>query len=345
MFRVNLLGKVGYFKTIEEVMNFGIDRIKRYDFDILLKEINPSVESIQRDFLRLRNFNTARLIGKKKVIYKNNLGVKVANFFMGFRYTLRVEGKKSVEENLSNEDSLRKIIKKILTLGKTNNIDLNNFFTLASLTAGGQKLGNFMPAVAKTIYELYIPEENAKILDISAGFGGRLVGAMSSKYHYDYTGVDPSTKAVEGLNKLIDFLNVRDRARIIQKPFEDSDTDLEDNYFDLCFTSPPYFKKEIYSNEETQSCHRYQEIEAWRIGFLKKSFEIVMKKLKKDCYMLINIANVKIRGKLYDLEDMTINAAKEVGFSYEGYKLMEMARMPGIGKSYKTEKIFIFKKN
>ena len=76
---------------------------------------------------------------------------------------------------------------------------------------------------------------------------------------------------------------------------------------------------------------------------MKKTFEIVSRKLKKDCFLLINIANVTIGSKVYDLENITIDTAKEVGFNYEGYKIMEMARVPSLNKKYKTEKIFIFK--
>jgi len=344
MYKINLLGKVAYLKTEEDVFLFAKERLGKYDFDIILNDLNCGVDRVKRDFLSLKAFNSKRIVGKSKMIYKNNLGVMVANFFMGFRFKLRANKKNSIEDNLRDETAIRKVVHKIITLGNTNDIKLNSFFTFASLTAGGQKLGQFMPIVAKTIYEKYCPIENAKILDISAGFGGRLVGAMSSKYNYNYVGVDPSTKAIDGLNKLIKFLNVEDRARVIQLPFEDSDKELEDDSFNLCFTSPPYFKKEIYSDEKTQSCNRYDGLEDWGNNFLKKSFEIAYKKIKKGMCMLINIADIKINGVVYPLEELTIEMAKKSGFLYDGYKLMEMARMPGIGKKFKNEKIFIFKK-
>ena len=139
------------------------------------------------------------------------------------------------------------------------------------------------------------------------------------------------------------FLNVEDRAEVVHLPFEDSEDKLTGQY-DLCFTSPPYFKKEIYSDEANQSCNRYGDIEEWKEGFLKKSFEIVLRKLKNNSYMLINIADVKIKSATYPLEDITIETGKEVGFKYKGFKLMEMSKLPGLKKKYKTEKIFIFKK-
>ena len=103
-------------------------------------------------------------------------------------------------------------------------------------------------------------------------------------------------------------------------------------------------KKEIYSDEKTQSCHRYESIEDWGKGFLEKSFEIVMRKLRGGKYMLINIADVKIKGKVYSLETLTIDIAKKVGFNYKGYKIMEMSKIPSMKQQFKNEKIFIFQK-
>lgn len=294
--------------------------------------------------LYLKSFNTKRLIGRNRMIYKNNIGAKICNYFTNYRYKLRVSEKCSVEEQLKDDIKIEKIIKKIITLGKKVNINLRDFITISYMTAGGQRLGQFMPIVAKSIYEKYCPLNSAKVLDISAGFGGRLVGAMSSKYNYYYIGIDPSTKAVESLEQIRKFLKVEDRVKIIGLPFEDTDNILENDYYDICFTSPPYFKKEIYSDEDTQSCNRYSDIESWKNGFLKKSFEIIWRKLKEGSYMLINIADVKIKNIIYPLEQIAIDAGLGTGYEYNGYKLMEMAKLPGINTKYKNEKIFIFKK-
>jgi len=345
MYRIKILGKIGYFKEREEAKDFAIDRILNTDFDIILKDFRCGTDRIKSDFLSLSKYNTGRLVGNNKMIFKNNLGVKLANYFMFFRYKLNVKNKKSIRDTFVSRKMLERVFKGILRISKRlRDISLKDFFMVSAFSAGSQKLGNFMPIVAKTIYEKYCPEKNANILDISAGFGGRLVGAMSSKYHYSYTGVDPSTEAIEGLHKLIAFLGVENRAKVIKLPFEESDKELEDNNFDLCFTSPPYFGKEVYSNEGTQSCNRYKEIEEWRKGFLESSFKIVLKKLKRGKYMLINIADVRIRGKVYPLEELTIDTAKKVGFNYKGFRIMEMSKIPSMEKKFKNEKIFIFQK-
>lgn len=344
MYRINLLGKVGYFKEMEEVYKFALGQFNKNKFDCVLKDLRGSIEITKKDFLSIKAYNTKRLIGRNKMVYKNNIGVKVCNYFTNYRFKLKAMTKRSVEKNIKDKKKLKNIVNKIITLHRNKNISLRDFFVVGSITGGGQGLGNFMPVVAKAIYEEYCPVNKAKILDISAGFGGRLTGAVSSKYDYFYTGVDPSTKAVESANQLIEFLNVKDRARVIHLPFEDTGSVLEDDYYDLCFTSPPYFKKEIYSEEATQSCNRYSDIEGWRIGFLKKSFDIVYRKLKEGKYMLINIADVRIKSNIYPLEQITIDTGLEAGFKYKGYKLMLMGRIPGSKRKYKTEKIFVFKK-
>ena len=40
------------------------------------------------------------------------------------------------------------------------------------------------------------------------------------------------------------------------------------NEFDLCFSSPPYYDPEKYSNESTQSYITFPNKEAWLRGFL-----------------------------------------------------------------------------
>jgi 16S rRNA G966 N2-methylase RsmD len=350
MYRVCLFGKVGYFKELEEAMNFAWERFKPVEFDEFLKEIRASAEDIKSDFNNLRRFNTKRL--NRRFIWKNNVGINVANYFMGFRLALFANGKPSPWLNMKQERPFRYSMKTHFIMQKTNNLkSINDIFDRARIRGGSQELNNFPPVVAKTLYETYCPV-NGKILDFSAGFGGRLVGAMSSKNNYQYVGVDPSTKAVESLNKLRVFLNVEDRAKIINKPFEDCDGDLENDSFDYCFTSPPYFNKEIYSDEETQSCNRYNEIEAWRTGFLKKSFEIIQKKLKKGCLLMVNIADITNKGvEKYPLEKITVDTAKEVGFEYKGFRKMlignrfsSLKKARAQRKKFNYEPIFIFEK-
>ena len=51
-------------------------------------------------------------------------------------------------------------------------------------------------------------------------------------------------------------------------PAEDFDYSEYENYFDVVFTSPPYFSVERYSHDDTQSWVRYKNIDTWNEYFL-----------------------------------------------------------------------------
>jgi len=203
MYRANIIGKVGYFKELEEVQKFAFERFKDIGFDEFLKEIRPSVENIQGDFQNLKKFNAKRI--NRRFVWKNHVGLNTANYFMGFRLRLTAYKKMSPWEQMKIERAFNYCVKTHFIMQRTNDLgSIKDIFDRARIRGGSQELNNFPPVVAKSLYETYCPK-NGKILDFSAGFGGRLVGAMSSKNNYYYVGVDPSVKAIRGLNRLIDF--------------------------------------------------------------------------------------------------------------------------------------------
>ena len=111
------------------------------------------------------------------------------------------------------------------------------------------------------------------------------------------------------------------------------------NSLDLCFTSPPYFDTEKYSDEETQSFKKYPTKEEWINGFLYKTIENCYNGLKGNKYMLINIANTP---KYKFIEEETIRIATELGFKQE--PTIELTLSSIMGAGYKYEPIFCFKK-
>lgn len=108
---------------------------------------------------------------------------------------------------------------------------------------------SFKPLISKYLYEMYQPHT---ILDISMGWGGRLIGAMTIP-DVRYIGFDTNTDLIESYQKIVQDLNVEDRVTL---NFEDSSkADFSKYNYDMVFTSPPYFIKggsnkpiEIYAN-------------------------------------------------------------------------------------------------
>ena len=155
-----------------------------------------------------------------------------------------------------------------------------------------------------------------------------------------YVAVDANSETARNLKHLGLILN-----RSIEKDFEVNYGCFEefetDEKFDLIFTSPPYFKKEIYSNEETQSCNKYSEYDAWKNNFLKVFVEKCEKFLKDDGIFVCNIDDIKLGRKEFKLtEDF-------LGFCDGKFELLETIyfkhrnRYTGVNHG---EPIFVLKK-
>lgn len=154
----------------------------------------------------------------------------------------------------------------------------------------------FKPSVAKIVYDLFRSEN---ILDFSAGWGDRLAGFYASYYGKFYLGIDPNSnnhplyeQQTKFYEKYLNYFDNKRTAKFICQPAEDYDYAGYENFFDMCFTSPPYFNKERYSDEGTQSWKRYKTMNTWNEDFLHVTLEKVWKTLKTDGVLLVNISDV-----------------------------------------------------
>ena len=256
----------------------------------------------------------------------------------------------------------------------------------------GQPAVNFPALTAKWIYENYTnhidTDEPLHIYDSSSGWGGRIIGAMSSRKKVHYVGTDPNPdnfldelgisryeyvakfyndKCVDDYSdKLTSFFDVEKQGNTYEL-FQDGSELISNNpkfqkykgKLDISFTSPPYFNREQYSQDETQSFKAYGEYEDWRDNFLRPTLTTIYEYLKNDRYILWNIADIKIgENTYYPLEQDSIDILKDLGCEYKGKLKMLMTRMVGLdptssgiknaveyeGKHYKFEPIFVFYK-
>jgi hypothetical protein len=240
-------------------------------------------------------------------------------------------------EYWNNDDKLKEIIKKTWTWQLKHG---NGKFTLNRLRqnfkiyGGNQSVSNFRPSVAKWIYNTYGGEI---VWDMSCGWGGRLTGFLTSRCK-TYIGTDPSTKTYEGLVSLRDELNLFNKQILLHKiGSEEFVPDTES--LDLCFTSPPYFDTEKYSDEDTQSYKKFPNQRDWMNGFLKQTMINCHKGLKPTGKMMINIANTP---KYVGIEAETINMAEAVGFIKTDILYLVLSSVSGNG--IKLEPIFVFDK-
>ena len=158
---------------------------------------------------------------------------------------------------------------------------------------GSSRCYNFRPATAKALYELY-GKENSKVLDTSSGFGGRLLGFFTAKNTAEYVGIDPNT--ADSCNKFILYMSryfTNKKAYVNRIGSEDFTIDnypQYENYFDISFTSPPYFNIERYSDDITQSHVKFNTYDAWVDGFYRNTIYNSCNSLKLDGVLAVNIS-------------------------------------------------------
>jgi len=217
------------------------------------------------------------------------------------------------------------------------------------------------------------------VYDPSAGWGGRILGAMSSLKRIHYIGTDPNTdNYIDELGKtryeyVADFFNSEvletnsfwEEHKNTYHVFQDGSELIGNNpdfqtykgTLDLVFTSPPYFDREQYSDDSEQSFKAYPAYEDWRNNFLKPTLTTAFEYLKPNRYLLWNIASIKIGAdKFHPLEEDSIFIIESLGGEYKGKLKMLMTTMTGLnpenvkncvkvdGSYRKYEPIFIFHK-
>ena len=250
----------------------------------------------------------------------------------------------------------------------------------------GQPAVNFPPLTARYLYEHYTnhikQDTPLNIYDPSSGWGGRILGAMSSLKRIHYIGTDPNPDNFGRYEAVADFYNsncVDDFSETFTQFFEvEKQSNTYDVYregselignnsnfqsykgaLDLVFTSPPYFNREQYSQDENQSFKAYSQYEDWVENFLRPTLTTAYEYLKNDRYILWNIASIKIGANTYyDLEGDSRKILEELGCEYKGKLKMLMTRMIGLDPSktgilnsvqhdnnvYKYEPIFVYYK-
>jgi hypothetical protein len=164
-------------------------------------------------------------------------------FFLGHRLKAKTKRHLSFYDAMRDPDLVEKLTELVVRYKKK---PLSDYDETGLLKAQYQvfqlyygTINQFRPVVARWIYQRFSPRVG--ILDISAGWGGRALAAMS--LGIPYIGVDANEKLKPAYEHLKE-LEPGAKVRMIFRPSEE--VSFANMSYDLVFTSPPYFMLEEY---------------------------------------------------------------------------------------------------
>jgi hypothetical protein len=280
-----------------------------------------------------------RTLFKNNVIGQSMHGLGLAWSYFPHSFNVKSNGKMTPYEAFIDDLIFMKVIRKRLKMGTY--ISDSGIRKMLKIYTGVQGVSNFRPTAAACIYNRFA--RGGTVWDMSGGWGGRLLGAIAGGVD-TYIATEPCHETRLGLQAMAhDFAEKRIWYDIVESGGEVFRP--QKNSLDLCFTSPPYFDLEKYSDEPTQSYMKFNTKEAWIEGFLRPTFNNCHQGLKQGGFMLINIADVKGKHNI-NLEKETVNVALDAGFLLvDKYQLaLSNVNLHIKEDKYKYEPIYVFKK-
>ena len=326
----------------------------RADFEHYRQEGFP-VYSLKRDekreeLLELLLADHAGLIDKQGRIKQTMHGLALAWHYQPLAWTVRCGNRKTPIEVFTDDESFLKAIERRTKLG--NAFSDGGLRKILRTFSSTQSVSNFRPTAAAAVYHRLLPDEGGVVWDMSAGFGGRLLGALACDRVEHYIGTDPSTFAMDGLREmaaeLVPMAEQFGRRTLEVELHKMGSEDFvpQRDSLDLCFSSPPFGPgPEKYSGEATQSYVKFPSQKEWLHGFIGATLHNCARGLKREGILAINIASV---AAFPDLAKVFVRFAKDNGWHLIETLHLQMSKMCGlkhIGKSaFKSEPIFVFKK-
>jgi len=135
---------------------------------------------------------------------------------------------------------------------------------------------------APTAMHLYHMFNATKVLDPTAGWGGRLLGAWA--LGIDYIGYDTNTDLEEAYAKMVERLPESDSA--LEMRFQNCMTaDFSEIDYDCVLTSPPYYNQEMYPHMEPFASRR-----SFNTEFLIPLIEKCLKYIRPGGWVCFNMS-------------------------------------------------------
>lgn len=160
---------------------------------------------------------------------------------------------KTIYEIWANAEERQKLIEQTKLRNRGGRTAAGNVFECFRINLGSVVM--FKATTAKYLYRKYRAKS---VLDPTAGWGGRMLGAWA--LGIDYTGIDTNVEMIPAYDQMIQFLENETKAK--NRLFEEDsanlkmiwssclDVDFSQLNYDFVLTSPPYINLELYEHME-----------------------------------------------------------------------------------------------
>ena len=295
------------------------------DKNHIAKQIkNISMEQVEREMNELIKIGDDAHMESSRARTGNN----VVDYFT-FQQRLETKGKYNVNfyefiENLE-EFKQKKFIQTMLSYYsnvKNKNNTKNEYVVLKEVyNICISAINIIRPIVYMEIYTKYKP---TAVLDFCAGWGGAAVACSALNIPH-YIGIEINTSLRAPYKNLIDYLNTKSTSKI-DMIFEDALTvDYSTLYYDMVFTSPPYYFIQKYENNI-----EYVNKREMNDLFYKPIFTKVYAGLQPGGHFIINVCSEVYQRVLIEL----------FGNAHEMYPYKKSQR-----QNKYSEMVYVWRKN
>jgi hypothetical protein len=304
-----------------------------------------STKQVRLEFLRVLNLDWRRLFSRGD-IRSSNAGLRLANAYQPRMWSARVSRYLSPMDVFHDDELFRKAITRSLTIWPrrfgANASSLRRILKTFTSTAS---VSNYRPAVAKAIISKY-SRNSSVVVDFSAGYGGRLLGALA--LDRQYVGIEVNKSQILGYRRMRRDIIAAGFAlpssRFLRGRAEKTLTKIPGSAADLVYSSPPFFNWERYSNSSEHSYKRYDTFEQWRSEFLVPVITQSIRILSKKGHLVLNVTDGKRLPTSHDVQFV----ARSLGFTLVDSHRMIFPKVPYLhprnGNPTKKEVLLVFQK-
>jgi len=144
-------------------------------------------------------------------------------------------------------------------------------------------------------------KEYGTLFDPCAGWGGRMLGTISTGW--SYVGCEPNPETYDNLCRMIEFLGIKSGVTLLNIPAEEYD------YYwtkpvDVVLTSPPYFNLEVYTDDPQQCYNRYNNFDVWVENWLSPLISNSVGMLNDggvSCWNVMNFGKNDLANRVIDI--------------------------------------------